>query len=252
MTQEKSKKIRGLVGASGAAGGSVGSTDKWTLVFDLVAWITDNDVSEGKLRCEMPISKAELKQLMANVKAYSVVEFRIVETTKRGVSISDPTSFAGEDTSLTQIRDALQIPVKIDTPTFGVLELDRRLGEYSGKIDWCGVEVRLSLSCIDHTNPAAAITAAESLFNDRENWTIRIKEFVADRLLELKNDGWLEEGEPELSRNDFISKIVLQDISVDESRSFSFYFDDGDLFWGHSIVVSGDVLEGLRDADIAG
>lgn len=133
-----------------------------------------------------------------------------------------------------------------------MLELDRRFDDYNGKAQWCGAEVRLSLSCADASEPRGALAAAASLFQDQAEWSKRVKEFAADRLLPVKNEYWLQDNEAELSREDFISRMTLEEISVDESGAFSFWHDDGDLFWGHSILINGDLTEGLTDADIPG
>ena len=45
--------------------------------------------------------------------------------------------------------------------------------------------------------------------------------------------------------------MKLQSIVFYPDGDFNFWYDDGDLFWGHSIAISGN-LEGLKDADIPG
>ena len=69
-------------------------------------------------------------------------------------------------------------------------------------------------------------------------------------LLPLKNDAWRDEDEPRLSPAQFAARITLQ--SVNAYGSFGFWHDDGDLFWGHSVQVTGNLKEGPKDADIPG
>ena len=225
-------ELRGLVDASGAGGVSKGATDTWSLVIHLVAWRTGPVVTKGKLRCEMPVSKDALKELMNEVEPYSTVDARIKGLATNGAALLESLEvFTGEDPELSRIRDDLLTPVRISTPDFGVLELDRRVDHYNGKAQWCGAEVRLSLSCADANEPGGALAAAASLFQDQAEWSKRVKEFAADRLLPVKNEYWLQDNEAELSREDFISRMTLEEISVDESGAFSFWHDDGDLFW---------------------
>ncbi len=245
-------KNRGLVGALGANGCSAGSTDKWILVVNLVAWRAEEKVLVNEIRCEMPVSKTELNQFMSQVKAYTMVEFQITETRQKSISISNLTVFTGEDPALAKVREELQVPVKISTPILGELVLDRRFKQYNGQIEWCDSKIQIGLWCEEYTKPEAVIKTAESLFKAQKNWDNLAKEFVTDRLLELKNENWLEDNEVELSRTEFLSRITLQEINVEESGEFSFWYHDGDLFLGHSIQVSGDIIEGLKDADIAG
>jgi hypothetical protein len=246
-------QLRGLVDALGSAGGSVGGTDRWSLVFHLAAWQDEGALRREKLRCEMPVSKPALAEFMKLIRPYSIIEARIEDMTPKGAVVLEAVQvFAGEDRELNNVRNELLTPVRIDTPHFGVLELDRRFGDYVGQINWCGSNITLNLSCSDPKAPDAALAVAEALFSARENWSTHVKEFAADRLLSLKNDNWLQDDESELSRGEFISRMTLKEISIDESGSFTFWHADGDLFWGHTISVSGDITEGLKDADIPG
>jgi len=247
------KQLRGLVDALGSAGGSVGGTDRWSLVFHLAAWRGDKNLRREKLRCEMPVSKPALAEFMKLIRPYSIIEARIADVTPKGVALLETVRvFPGEDGELNNVKDELLTPIRIDTPHFGVLELDRRFGHYVGQIDWCGSKVALNLSCSDHKAPDAVLAVAQALFSAREDWSTRVKEFAADRLLSLKNDNWLQDDENDLSRGDFISRMTLKEISIDESGSFTFWHDDGDLFWGHTIAIRGSITEGLNDADIPG
>lgn len=251
MPLQSGNQLRGLVDGLGSGGASVGNTDKWSLVFHLVAWRDDKNIRIEKLRCEMPVTKPVLADFMKLIRPYSIIEARIKDFTSNGAAVLEAVQvFAGEDGELTTVKDELLTPVRIDTPHFGVLELDRRFGEYVGQIDWCGSNVSLCLSCSDHNAPEAVLAVADTLFSARRDWSMRVKEFAADRMLSLKNDNWLHDDESDLSREDFISCMTLTEISIDESGSFTFSNDDGDLFWGHSIAVSGNIADGLKDAEI--
>lgn len=229
----------------------MGGTDKWSLVFHLAAWRDDKNVRVEKLRCEMAVTKPVLAEFMKLIRPYSMIEARIKDRTSTGAAVLATVEiFVGEDGDLATVKDELLTPVRIDTQHFGVLELDRRFGEFAGKTDWCGSDVSLRLSCSDHHAPEAVLAVADALFSAREDWSMRIKEFAADRMLSLKNDNWLHDGERELSRENFISCMTLTEISIDESANFTFSYDDGDLFWGHTIAVSGNIVGGLRDAKI--
>lgn len=251
MYLQSGSQLRGLVDALGSAGASVGGTDKWSLVFHLAAWRDDKNVRVEKLRCEMAVTKAVLAEFMKLIRPYSMIEARIKDCTSTGTAVLETVEiFAGEDGDLTTVKDELLTPVRIDTQHFGVLELDRRFGEFVGKIDWCGSNVSLCLSCPDHNAPEVVLAVADALFSAREDWSTRVKEFAADHMLSLKNDNWLHDGESELSRDSFIFCMTLTEVSINESGNFTFSYDDGDLFWGHTIAVSGNIVDGLRDAEI--
>lgn len=67
----------------------------------------------------------------------------------------------------------------------------------------------------------------------------------------LKNNYWLEEGERPLSKRAFLKRMTLLDI-VCRKRQFEFWFDDGDMFWGHAIYVTGSVGRGPMHANLFG
>lgn len=75
--------------------------------------------------------------------------------------------------------------------------------------------------------------------------------FCASKLLRLKNETWLEDQEQPFTKEKFIETLELRSIIAFSDGSFSLYFDDNDIFWGHSIVV--DVENSvLLDANLAG
>ncbi|OAI46466.1 hypothetical protein AYO44_11310 [Planctomycetaceae bacterium SCGC AG-212-F19] len=58
--------------------------------------------------------------------------------------------------------------------------------------------------------------------------------------------------EVELNAKQFKARMTLEAITVTPSGSFDFWHNDGDLFWGHSIQISGNLTKGPTHADIPG
>ena len=87
---------------------------------------------------------------------------------------------------------------------------------------------------------------------DQEEWNRRVLARASEDLLELKNDSWLEEDEEELDAEKFEARLELESIEVRPDGEFCFWFEDGDLFWGHSITVEGTLEGGPEQADIQG
>lgn len=254
MPLENPSTIIGLVDADGAGGGRAGESDEWSLILQLAGWRHPGAaVVAGERCCEMPASEADVDSLMDRITAYTIIEAEIdgsstAEMTKLRrivrIGVSDP--------ELEQLAARLQEPVLLDDPTLGRLEYSRRFGEFEGRVEWCGRVVTVSLRSDRPDDPPAALETAARLFADQAEWDRRVREYAVEKLLPLKNGSWLEEDEAELSADAFLSKMTLETISVEESGEFSFWHDDGDLFWGHSIAISGSLSEGLTDADIPG
>ena len=79
----------------------------------------------------------------------------------------------------------------------------------------------------------------------------KAKEYSAYKLLELKNDSWLEEDEKEVTEKEFKERMRCTGLHI-FSESATFYFDDDDLFWGHIIEVTVNQKLEFTNADIAG
>ena len=75
-------------------------------------------------------------------------------------------------------------------------------------------------------------------------------QFAAGKLLDTHNDGW-NEGKP-ISAQAFIQRMTLESVSIDPQGKVELYYNDGDLFWGHSIVVSMAENREFKDAYTAG
>ena len=56
----------------------------------------------------------------------------------------------------------------------------------------------------------------------------------------------------ENTEKQFKNRMSLESITVYTDGTFEFWHDDGGLFWGHSILISGDLVKGPIDADIPG
>ena len=79
----------------------------------------------------------------------------------------------------------------------------------------------------------------------------KAKEYIVKKLLKLKNDLWLEEYEKEVTKKEFKDRMKFTSLYV-FSESANFYFDDGDLFWGHTIEVTINQNLEFTDANIVG
>lgn len=254
MPPESPSMIIGLVDAGGAGGGSVGGSGQWNLIFHLAGWRHPGSaVQVGKRRCETPVREADLRPLMDRVTAYTIVEAEIDDSsTATATKLRRIVRIGARDPDLEQLAARLQEPILLHAPILGRLEYSRRFGEFEGRAEWCGRVVAISLRCAHPDDPTAVLQAAAQLFVEQAEWDRRVREYAVEKLLPLKNDSWLEEDEAELSAGAFLSKMTLDTIAVEESGDFSFWHNDGDLFWGHAIQISGSLSEGLTDADIPG
>lgn len=135
---------------------------------------------------------------------------------------------------------------------FGNLTLDPRLGWFECDAIWNGEIVRVSFNPFEADGLAEVLQTAEAVFENQVAWKQKVDDYAVQELLDVKNEGWLAEGEKELSRTEFKKRMTLFSITFEPDGHFEFWHDDGDLFWDHSILVRGNLKEGLTEADIAG
>jgi hypothetical protein len=254
MSPATNRTIIGLVDAGGSAGCSVGQSDQWRLIFHLAGWHhPGSEVVTGNRRCELSVSRDGLNSLMDVVGPYSIVEAESDDGPEAAVTTLHRIVHVGaKDLELEQLARNLQTPIVLHHATLGRLEYNRRVNWFEGRAQWCGQEVKVSLSCSRSEEPTAVLDVASRLFNEQEQWDRRVREYAVEQLLPLKNGSWLDEDEEEISAADFLSKMSLESISLDEEGDLTFWHNDGDLFCGHAIQISGNLADGLKNADIPG
>jgi hypothetical protein len=98
----------------------------------------------------------------------------------------------------------------------------------------------------------SALEAAHQLWDDQIGWDKRVRDCAVKELLPLKSQNWREEDGSSVSRREFEKRMSLQYITVEPSGDFEMCYDDGELFFGHEIVVRGNVHHGMKGADIQG
>ena len=135
---------------------------------------------------------------------------------------------------------------------FGTFVLDPAVNWFESKTEWGNAPVQLALEMNDCDDAKIPLATAKKLWEDQAAWAKKIAGFAIAQLLELKNDVWLEEDEAEITSAQFIEKMRLRSITVYPDGEFEFWHNDGDLFWGHTILISGNLIEGVNYADIPG
>ena len=146
-------------------------------------------------------------------------------------------------------------PVVLQDDILGELTYDKLLKSFEGSIDWLGGKVHLSLS-VDKDNKSG-ITKAKKLLKtmvlEQEKWDADLRSFAAKELTELACE-WAESEEEAtlITEESFAKRISLSLLWVTSGASFSACFDDDELFFGHSIAVSGSLKKGMISAKIEG
>lgn len=251
--------ILGVVGAGGVSGAGGGpSGDQWTVLITLSGWKPlGGELRKSEMTVRKLVPEAEVRTVMAVMDSYDIVRLRArwSEDSVFGSPQALLVEFLGKEDSDSELNSysvELQQPVTFADPQFGRFTLDRRVNWYEATPDWCGSSIRLTISAGAPEEMEKSLAVARRLWAEQEDWKRKITDCATKKLLGLKNDNWLDENEPEVSEEGFAHKMALESISVEAGGAFEFWHDDGDLFWGHSILVSGNLADGPKDAGIHG
>lgn len=249
--------IAGVVSASGVSAGRTKGEEHWTLLFSLDAWrIEDGPLRTDSLTIRRRSTEQEWPKFRDSIRPETIISVRarLSEDNVFGSPQAQLEEILGpydQDADLNHKQEEFLQPVTFQDDYFGTFTLDRRVNWYSTTASWGGMEITLHLDP-DEGEISSALKVASALWQEEEAWTKRIQNYAVQELLALKNDSWLDEGESPLSASQFIEKMTLESITVCTDGEFEFWHDDGELFWGHSIQVSGSLSDGPNHADIPG
>jgi len=248
--------VVGVVHPHGCNGVSFGNTQQWTLQFAFETWRSEDGILHTtELAIRRQVTHDELRSYMDRIKSYKVLSVRVIFTSPSSAELLEIVgqTLASNDPLLQRATELL-MPQTREHDQFGTLTLVREIDVYQANVLWDGKEVRLYLATADDAQLDAALRTAAELFKDQTTWSNRIQEYAVQKLLDLKNTVWLDEyeDEHELTPEEFKGRMSLETIGVYPNGQFEFLHDDGGLFFGHAIQVTGNLLEGPTDADIPG
>ncbi|MDU5761323.1 MAG: DUF2262 domain-containing protein [Schaalia odontolytica] len=147
-------------------------------------------------------------------------------------------------------------PVVVTDEVLGELTLDKDYDTFEGVISWRDEDIDISLE-VDSSSEdtwTAAVAAMKQMVADQDRWDRDMQAFAARELTELACE-WRESADedvPEITEESFAQRIELTSIAMDPDGSFSAYFDDDDMFFGHCVVVYGTLEDGVSSAVMAG
>jgi hypothetical protein len=230
------------------------------LVFHVKPWrVLGQDIQSSELCITKPMPRDQIAFFRQAILATSVLSFSIhdLSPTERGtytatLEILNANTISEDDPEMAAAAEKLRQPVEIKTAYFGILKLDRRVNLFEGEVEYAGRRVWFSVPArTDSTEiEGDALTLAESVWPAIQSFDQKARQLASAQLLELKNDNWLGDDEDDLTDSQFQTRIALHAVYVSGDGEIMFYYDDGGIFCGHSIDVSGTVDGGFTGASI--
>ena len=144
---------------------------------------------------------------------------------------------------------------KIYSKILGELVYDKEMDWFEGEVTWSGTSINLYVGGDSETELNRNISIAEDIVKNQQKWNDTVRKYAAKQLTELAND-WADDEEPEepheITEQEFAERIDLCGIDIQGDGNYTFWFNDDDMFWGHSVTVYGDMENGCTDAAIEG
>ena len=229
--------ILAVTGANGFGGGRAGKEKLWRASIGLTAWMEEDspDIHRGEFVLSTIADDQLLEHLQRRVPRDFIIKFkgRVSEDGQRLLLLDLPEP--AFDPDLKAILEEQKKPVTFWEEGLGTFTLNRQVDWFETELDWLGAEISLVFD--QDENRADCVMNAKALLADAAGWS-----------QDMDEDG----GAVEITREQFVERMELESIEVRADGSFQFWFGDGDLFYGHSIWVSGDLENGPNDAAMEG
>ncbi|CAD6547441.1 DUF2262 domain-containing protein [Paraburkholderia sabiae] len=249
--------IEGVSDAIGMAALKFEGDQQWTLQLTLEAWrLVGGTLQDRPLSLKRQATEADVKLYKHTLRPFGryrmQVRLLMDEDLPMPEALLEALPLDIEDPDLEQWARQLQLPITYEDELFGTCVLDKRIRLFKADVHWSGTRAYLYLHAdsIDTLQPV--LKCAYELWNSAVNWRLRVFDRAVADLLDLKNSTWLGKDEDPVSADEFRQRLSLQSISVDKDGRLEFCCTDGDLFFGHSILVPGSLEQGLTTAYIAG
>ena len=267
--EEEAKEILVLLAGGSGAGKMNGF---WDVSHYFIAYV---DCQTGALhtgdgRIVYPVSDEEhdaggildgfRREAVYRLKARKRIPHKIPE----GVTASSQNQFLivevlEEDAPCPALEEVLaeyRRPVVLNDEELGELSLDKDLDMFEGVISWRDEDIDISLE-VDSSSEdtwTAAVVAMKQMAADQDAWDRDMRVFAARELTELACE-WRESADeevPEITEESFACRIELRSIAMDADGSFSAYFDDDDMFFGHCVTAYGTLTDGVTSVMMQG
>jgi len=127
---------------------------------------------------------------------------------------------------------------------------------YDGTVVINGKELSVDIILEDEGDTEKIEQQMNTFISEIDTLSQKAKECIAERYLELYNDNWRfgdddedDSDKPELTKEEFMEALSLQSLLF-YSEDVEIFFDNNDIFLGHSFIASDFDGENFNDAQI--
>ena len=251
--------ILAVTGAGGFGGSRPQENGPWLAVLELTAWKEEDSQEPAHREKTQLVALADdklMEYLRRRVRGDSVFQIMVRPSEDGKQFLMTELPQPEIDPEMKAILEEQKKPVSIWVPELGTFTLNRLVNWFEAEVEWLGQPARLDIDREEDWD--ACVEKAKALMADQKGWDEKVRSFAADQLLEQAND-WAqdaagnEDGEPEeITREQFMERMELDAVQISADGRFEFWFNDGEMFWGHSIHVAGSLDQGPESAQMEG
>ena len=129
---------------------------------------------------------------------------------------------------------------------------------YDGTVVINGKELRVDIILEDEGETEKIEQQMNYFFSEIDTLSKKAKECIVEKYLDLYNDNWRfgdddedDPDKPELTKEEFMEALSLRSLLF-YSEDVEVFFDDNDMFLGHSLIASEFDGENFNDAQMFG
>jgi len=129
---------------------------------------------------------------------------------------------------------------------------------YDGTVVVGGKELGVSIILEDEGETEKVEQLMNTFFSEIDTLSQKAKECIVNEFLDLYNDNWRfgdddedDPDKPELTKEEFMDALSLRSLLF-YSEDVEVFFDDNDMFLGHSLIASDFDGENFNDAQMFG
>ena len=249
--------ILAVTGAGGFGGSRPQENGPWLAVLELTAWKEEDSEEPAHREKTQLVALADDKlmdYLRRRVRGDSVFQIMVRPSEDGKQFLMTELPQPEIDPEMKAILEEQKKPVSIWVPELGTFTLNRLVNWFEAEVEWLGQPARLDI--VREEDWDACVEQAKALMAGQKGWDEKVRAFAAQELLDQAND-WARdaaEGEEpeEITREQFMERLELDAVQISAGGRFEFWFNDGDLFWGHAIHVTGSLDQGPEMAQMEG
>ena len=240
-----------VTGANGFGGSKFKGESTWKYSCPVIAWKKPgHEINVEETRLFVEGQQEEIKKIINGISSDQV--FKVAVIHENGKFTLVKALGKSSDTEMEEFLNKQLTPTHYTDEVLGKFLLNRSVNWFEKEIYWLGKKVRISFESDSEEKMKHSCNMLRSIIDDMDKWDKESRICASKDLLELKNDVWLDEDESILTPEDFQNRITLESIGIGSEEDIEFWFNDGDIFWGHSICVYAHIKNGCVSANMLG